>query len=667
MSGDGLPRDDRAWPRGSFVVSAVLVLIAVGSSVAFVVAAADRGALQAALVAGGFLVAFGYGLAVAVPAMRRAIAGRDLPARLTLLQFAGVVVAFVVMGFAGGVGGAMLTGLIGGLLIANMWAIRKARANRSVVNAYEASLPPTPAVDEPPARDVDVLGPALRLAVSQDGRRSLAWVLALAVVVVGSAALDVPDRVLGFVVLVGVLPVGWVLRRLVAGWLALRDLNKGTTPRRAYVVLLHDPAPRMIRPLLGVWADPPVPRGGRLPKPERVWIYGGAYVIGGASQPEFDGANLARDGGVVVVTFNYRLGVEGFAQITGAPPNRGLLDQVAALEWVRANIAAFGGDPEEVTVFGQSAGAGSIAALLAMPRAAGLFRRAVVQSMPGTYFSTELAADIASACAAKLGLRPVVADLADVDPELLVLAADNVTATMADRAERWGQPAHRSIPFAPVVDGEVLPTTPWQALAAGAGRDIDLLAGHTRDEHRLFTVFTGFLGEVTPEQARTALRIFGPDDGRYQDAGPDELYELVHSDWLFRMPTLHLAEAQVAGGGRAHFYELTWPAPGMGGVLGACHGLDVPLVFGNLTSGQPAVLIGDNPTAEAVALSRKMRAAWTRFASHGDPGWPAYDADRRLTQVFDTSPALTPYPEEMSRLIWQDHAFLPHPVVAPRP
>jgi para-nitrobenzyl esterase len=414
---------------------------------------------------------------------------------------------------------------------------------------------------------------------------------------------------------------------------------------------------------VNVWSPEPDPAAKR---PVMVWIYGGAYMIGASSLPEFDGAHVARDGGVVVVTFDYRLGMEGFAQITGAPPNRGLLDQVAALEWVRDNIVAFGGDPTEITVFGESAGGGSVAALLAMPRAAGLFRRAVAQSVPGTFFSPELAADIAATCAGELGLRHVVADLATVDPALLALAADTVSATMGVRAERWGQAAHRSILFAPVVDGEVLPATPWQALAAGTSRDVALLAGHTRDEQRLFTVIAGLFGQVTPEQAETALQVFspGPDGARryrdaYPEAGPDQLYELVHSDWLFRMPTLHLAEAQIAGGGRVHLYELTWPAPGMGGAFGACHGLDVPLVFGNLSGSQPAMLIGDAHTAEATALSARMRTAWTRFATQNDPGWPAYDSARRLTQVFGTSSVVTAYPEERSRLIWQGHSFGP--------
>jgi len=416
---------------------------------------------------------------------------------------------------------------------------------------------------------------------------------------------------------------------------------------------------------INVWSPEPGPGAGL---PVMVWIQGGAYAIGTSGLPEYDGGRLARDGGVVVVTFNYRVGVEGFAQIEGAPANRGLLDQVAALRWVRDNIRAFGGDPGRVTVFGESAGGGSVAALLAMPSAAGLFRRAVAQSVPGALFSAELAADVAAAFAAELALRPAVADLAAVAPARLAAAGDAVTAKIGQWAGPWGQAAQRSIPFAPVVDGDVLPRTPWQALADGAGRDIDLLAGHTRDEQRLFNLVTGMLGQVTPDQAATALDVFapGPDGARryrdgFPDAGPEELYELVHSDWLFRMPSLHLAHAQATAGGRAHLYELTWPAPGMGGVLGACHGLDVPLVFGNLSSGQPAMLIDAAP--EADELSARIRAAWTAFATHGDPGWPAYDPGGRLTQLFDTEPAVTAYPEEVSRLIWQDHTFSALPLL----
>ncbi|ANP51580.1 carboxylesterase/lipase family protein [Streptomyces griseochromogenes] len=421
---------------------------------------------------------------------------------------------------------------------------------------------------------------------------------------------------------------------------------------------------------INVWSPEPHPGAGL---PVMVWIPGGAYCIGMSRLPEYDGARLAREGGVVVVTLNYRVGIEGFAHIDGVPANRGLLDQVAALEWVRDNIRDFGGDPDRVTVFGQSAGAGSVAALLAMPRAAGLFRRAIAQSVPGTFFSPALARDIAAACAAELGLRPTLADLSTVAPDQLPTAGDAITAKSTSFAERWGPVALRSIPFSPVVDGDVLPVTPWQALTDGAGRNVDILVGHTRDEQRLLTALDGLLGQVTEEQAAAALQAFapGPDGAqRYRDgypaAGPDELYELVNSDWLFRMPSLRLAEAQISGGGCAHVYELTWPAPGMGGFLGACHGLDVPLVFGNLSSGQPAALIGEAPSPAAEELSSRMRTAWTAFAGHGDPGWAAYEAEKRLTQIFDTRSAVTAYPEETSRLIWRDHFFQALPLIGGR-
>ncbi|MEV0226970.1 carboxylesterase family protein [Streptomyces sp. NPDC050704] len=422
---------------------------------------------------------------------------------------------------------------------------------------------------------------------------------------------------------------------------------------------------------LNVWTPEPGPGAGL---PVMVWVHGGAYTIGMSGLPEYDGGRLAREGGVVVVTLNYRVGIEGFALIEGAPANRGLLDQVAALEWVRDNIRAFGGDPDRVTVVGQSAGGGSVAALLAMPLARGLFRRAVAQSMQGTFFSAELAADVAGAFAAELGLRPTVDDLGTVDPRRLPAAADAVGAKMERFAERWGVLAHTSIPFAPVVDGEVLPVAPWEALASGAARDIDLVVGHTRDEYRLFTALDGTLGEVTAAQATEALRVFAPGTGTgtgrgkgsgdgeayrdaFPDAGPEELYERVHADWLFRMPSVHLAEAQIAGGGRAHLYELTWGAPGMGGGLGACHGLDVPLVFGNLSGGLPAILFGQTPPAEAEGLSARIRAAWTGFVAGEGPGWPAYDVERRLVQLFDVTSTVAAYPEEASRGLWRGHVF----------
>ncbi|MBL7252830.1 carboxylesterase/lipase family protein [Paractinoplanes lichenicola] len=367
---------------------------------------------------------------------------------------------------------------------------------------------------------------------------------------------------------------------------------------------------------VNVWTPDPGP-AAKLPV--MVWIHGGGYEIGSSSRPEYDGGRLANDGEIVVVTLNYRLAAEGFGS---APANLGLLDQVAALEWVRDNVTAFGGDPGRVTIFGESAGGGCVAALLAMPRAAGLFHAAIAQSMPGTFFAPELAARIA-------------ADPAD-------------SSVDSPGPLRGGPAAYPTMRFAPVVDGDVLPCTPWQALAAGAARDIPLIVGHTRDEHRLFTVING-------GHPGTDLDLLAPGGvERYRAAFPDatdaRLNELIHSDWLFRMPSVHLADARLAGGGRAFLYELTWS-----GLLGACHGLDVPLVFGTLTGNEPAQLLGDNPGAAAV--STQMRSAWTRFATTGDPGWPAYTPEEQLTQIFDEPSVVAPYPEEASYGLWRDHVF----------
>ncbi|MGD0239159.1 MAG: carboxylesterase family protein [Streptosporangiaceae bacterium] len=391
--------------------------------------------------------------------------------------------------------------------------------------------------------------------------------------------------------------------------------------------------------------------------PVMVWIYGGAYRFGASSMTGYDGGPLASRG-VVLVTFNHRIGVEGYAYLPGVPANRGLLDQVAALRWVRENIAAFGGDPERVTVFGESAGAGAIASLLVMPAAAGLFRRAIAQSVPGTFFSPDLAADVTVAIAAAAGLPPTAEAFAAADPARLAAASDAVRP--ADHRDRWGPVGRTGVPFSPVVDGEVLPVAPWQALASGAGHDVDLITGHNRDEYRLFTALTEVRGKVTDAMAAGALRgLAGPDgEAAYREAYPDAdaeaLFELVYSDWLFRMPTLHLAQAHAAGGSRTFLYQVSYPATEAD--LGACHAIDVPLVFG-VWPGLGRMLFGAEPPASAVALSDLMGREWTAFAASGDPGWPPYSAGRRLTRVFDDPPDVVPYPEQASMHIWDQHRF----------
>ncbi|MEV0298594.1 carboxylesterase family protein [Nocardia sp. NPDC050710] len=359
-----------------------------------------------------------------------------------------------------------------------------------------------------------------------------------------------------------------------------------------------------------------------------------------------------------MVSMNYRVGMEGFAHIAGAPNNRGFLDQVAALRWVQDNVAAFGGDPDKVTVFGQSAGAGSIAALLTMPIAAGLFRRAIAQSVPGTYFSSRLAAAISATIAAELGVRATVDELAGIPPRALVDATDAIIQRMPELVESWGPMALTPTPFSPVVDGDILPRAPWRALADGAARGIDVLVGHTRDEYRLFNTRLG--SEVTDEQLTATLERLAPASGAYRAVYPEataaQLYELVNSDWLFRMPSLHLADAHHAGGGHAWTYELCW---GYNREEGASHSLDFLLVLGTLSVDDvrrhPSAY--PNATDEVIHVARHMRTDWLDFATTGDPGWAPYDPNTRSTRVYTAEPTIRPYPEERSRHIWHTHRF----------
>jgi para-nitrobenzyl esterase len=386
-----------------------------------------------------------------------------------------------------------------------------------------------------------------------------------------------------------------------------------------------------------------------------VWISGGGYLNCDTANPHLDGATLA-GAGAVVVSAHYRTGFEGFAQIEGAPGNRALLDQLAALRWVRDNIAAFGGDPGNVTVMGQSAGAGCIAALLVMPAASGLFRRAILQSIPQTFFTPELATDIATEISAELGHLPRLDDLADVPPDDLVEAARTVTAQLPERAHRWGAVAHTPTPFSPVVDGDILAAAPWAALGDGAARDVELLIGHTHDEFSLLATRLGDIGEAEADTLITGLTPT-PGARRYRAAYPSlsarQLRDTALSDWLFRMPALHLAEAAHAGGARVWLYELCWGFNS----AGASHGLDTLLVFGTAHIGTGLTEAGPDAMTQARQLSELVRSEHLSFAATGDPGWARYEPCGRATRVYDTASTVGRYPGERTREIWRDQRF----------
>ncbi len=379
---------------------------------------------------------------------------------------------------------------------------------------------------------------------------------------------------------------------------------------------------------LNVWTP-----GLRGAAPVMVWIHGGAFSNGNSAVRMYDGHAFARDG-IVLVSINYRLGVDGFALLPDAPPNRGLLDQVAALEWVRDNIAAFGGDPANVTIFGESAGAMSVTTLLGMPRAHGLFGKVIAQSG-----AAQVGADLADAqlvtaeLSAALGIEATAANLAALNIDKVVAAQAAVRDGLAAAPDpaRWGTSiVATSMAFIPVIDGDVLPVHPLAAVAAGQGSDVALMTGTNAEEFRLFFVPNGMAAMVTAETLPLFLGGLGIGTDTaavYQANRPgatagDVLCALV-TDRFFRNPTFAAAQARINAAGPAptYLYEFAWRSPVQD--LGAAHAVEIPFVFDNLASADAQIAIGTEPPAD---LAAEMHAAWVRFASTGDPGWPAVDA-----------------------------------------
>ncbi|QNN52157.1 carboxylesterase/lipase family protein [Nocardioides mesophilus] len=373
--------------------------------------------------------------------------------------------------------------------------------------------------------------------------------------------------------------------------------------------------------------------------PVMVWIYGGAFSNGNAAIPMYDGTPFARDG-VVLVTFNYRLGVEGFAALPDAPANRGLLDQLAALEWVADNIAAFGGDPDRVTIFGESAGAMSVTSLMAMPRARGLFARTITQSGAAQAAAEPAdAALVTEALAQVLGHEASAAALSGVDPDTLVAAQRQVSDALALKPDpaRFGPSiVASSMAFIPVVDGDLLPEHPLRALEAGASQDVPLLTGTTTEEFRFFVVPVGLAAAMTEEGLAAFAagrgiepRVLEVYRANRPGASPGDLLAALVTDVYFRRPMLAMVAAR--GSAPSWVYEFAWPSDRFD--LGAAHAVDIPFVFDALQAKGASGLVGDSAPQ---SLAEEMHASWVRFATTGDPGWRSYD-ERRTVRVFDAA------------------------------
>ena len=404
---------------------------------------------------------------------------------------------------------------------------------------------------------------------------------------------------------------------------------------------------------LNVWT-PDVNAAGL---PVLVWIHGGSFMNGSGSVGAYDGTAFARDG-VVCVTINYRLGAEGFLFLDDGVANLGLLDQLAALQWVQGNIAAFGGDPGRVTVAGESAGAMSVTTLLSMPLASGLFGQAIAQSGAGAHTLTkDEGLMVGGYLAEALGVAADRDAIKAVPLETLVRAASDLVVevqTMPDPA-RWGQLVLSLLPFAPTVDGSVLPAAPLASFGAGQGGNVALLIGSNRDEARLFLVAASTIDLIDAPTLAAAAGGYGLSEAglavyraNRPGASPGDILAAVVSDWFFRVPPIRVAEARAAAG-NTWMYRFDRPEPQDNHRLGACHAAELPFVFDTAAREDIRPLVGDTPSQ---AIADRAHRVWVDFITHGDPGWAPYDTERRTTGVLTEDVITVDDPAGDERALW---------------
>ncbi len=435
-------------------------------------------------------------------------------------------------------------------------------------------------------------------------------------------------------------------------------------------------APQTSHPIAGFAASGPqdedclnlnvfTPAADGARRPVLFWIHGGGFTHGAGYEPLYNGGPLATRGDVVVVTINYRLGALGYLSLADVLPGQGLVanagqrDQVAALEWVRDNIAAFGGDPANVTSFGESAGAAAVGTLLAMPAAKGLFHKAILQSGTGRASDRETALSLADAMLAELGLDRAMAAKA---LELPASAIVDAQTAVAARSARTGGPR-----FGPVLDGESLTVQPLAAVRAGAAAGIPMLVGTNRDETKLFAAtmrreeldeaglvagVRATLPRATDADAAAVIAVYRASrTAKGLPATNLDIQDAIDSDARFRVGAMRLALAQ-AEHQPAYVYLFTHASPARRGALGSCHALEMPFVFGTLDAPTQDRFAGTGPEVEQ--LSRAMMDAWLAFARTGNPShesignWPAYESAGRPTMIFDRASGLAsdPFGEE---------------------
>ena len=414
---------------------------------------------------------------------------------------------------------------------------------------------------------------------------------------------------------------------------------------------------------LNIW----MPDTEKANRPVMVWIHGGAFIIGSGSQEMFRNNTLVHRGDIVLVTINYRLGALGFMNLKeitrgGIPATgcEGLLDQVAALDWVRENIEAFGGDPENITVFGESAGAMSIGSLMGMPVAKGKFHKAILESGgAGTVGLLEDSVENTIRFLDILGLKGTdTYTLHSLSVQQILSAQQKLNVLLYEENKNI-------TPFQPVMDGTVMPEIPIHAIEKGSASEIPTLAGTNRDEFKLFNAIDWDFRKMDEEGIVRRLESMLPPDRilevittyrearnrRGEDTGAGDILTAIQSDYMFRIPILQLVEAQCKNHQPAYNYLFTWESPLLKGKLGACHTLEIGFVFGNYNER----FCGSGPDADA--LSQKMQDAWIAFARTGTPAcerlgeWTPY-GDQRNVMVLNKDCRLETAPYEEERCIW---------------
>ena len=395
------------------------------------------------------------------------------------------------------------------------------------------------------------------------------------------------------------------------------------------------------------------------------WIHGGAFITGGGIAPMYDGSALAQRGDVVVVTINYRLGALGYLYIPGVTANVGHLDQILALKWVHDNIELFGGDPENVTIFGESAGGYSVVALVAMPAANGLFNRIIAQSAP--IIDSKVTKKPSKKLMRMLGVeKGDINALRMISPEKIINAQNKLIA----------EDPTNLLAFRPLIDGATLPIHPLKAFQDGDCKDIEFMIGTNLEEAKLFTALDpeiskmnkaggekllfGYLGRsgIDVAKSKAMVDIYKQAREGHFSIEPKEIMNALITDYIFRISTIRLLEAQSKHQSNTYNYLFTWPSPAFNGDLGACHALEIPFVFNTLNDPAFEVFVGKS--SDLNDISYKVMDAWIAFARTGNPNcdsipkWPSYDFEKRSTMLMDHEfKAVEKFFEE-ERAAWDD-------------